>query len=495
MMREAPMQTAEFFRDPMLQLTLASIGDAVIVTDAQGRVRFLNAIAEALTGWSAEAATGRPLDSVFHIVNERTRQPAADPAAKVLQSGAVIGLANHTILLSKSGREIPIDDSAAPIRAADGQLVGVVLIFRDITQQRHAQRTSAWLSAIVESSDDAIVSKTLDGVITSWNPGAVRLFGYTAPEIIGKSITTIIPLELHDEEFEILARLRRGDRVEHFETVRVAKDGHRIEVSLTVSPIRDEEGRVVGASKIARDITPRRQSERAVREESRRKDEFLATLSHELRNPLGPIRNVTDILCAAELGRPELRAACDILGRQVHILARLVDDLLDVSRIGSGRLTLRLEPVELAPLLTATVDAVRHALEAKSQVVALSLAHETVVVLGDRTRLTQVFTNLLQNANRYTQAGGRIEIGLRREGGRAIVSVRDDGMGIPPAMLEAVFELFSQVGRASDHPDGGLGIGLTLSRRLVELHGGSIDAHSEGEGRGSEFVVRLPATE
>jgi PAS domain S-box-containing protein len=494
MMRE-PFEAAEFFRDPILQLTLASIGDAVIVTDVQGRVRFLNAVAESLTGWQAAAARNQPLGSVFRIVNERTRQPVEDPAAKVLQSGAVIGLANHTTLLSKSGREIPIDDSAAPIRAADGELVGVVMIFRDITEQRQAQRARAWLSAIVESSSDAIVSKTLEGVITSWNPAAVHLFGYTPEEIIGKPITTIIPKELHSEEGHILARLRRGERLEHFETVRVAKDGHRIEVSLTVSPIKDEDGTVIGASKIARDITPRKRSERLLREANLRKDEFLATLGHELRNPLAPIRNVAEVLSAAELGKPELQAACDILGRQVRVLNRLVDDLLDVSRISSGRLTLRLEPVELAQLLMGTVDSIRHALEEKSQVIELSFAGETLVVLGDRTRLTQVFSNVLQNANKYTPEGGRIEIGLRREGGTAVVTIRDNGIGIPPAMLEEIFELFSQVGRSYDRPDGGLGIGLTLSRRLLGMHGGSIEARSDGEGRGSEFVVRLPATE
>ena len=488
-------ESAEFFSNPILQLTLASIGDAVIMTDVQGRVRFLNAVAETLTGWSTEAARDQPLQSVFRIFNERTRQPVQDPAAKVLESGAVVGLANHTTLLSKSGREIPIDDSAAPIRIADGGLIGVVLIFRDITEQRHAQRARAWLSAIVEFSNDAIVSKTLDGVITSWNPAAVQLFGYSAEEMIGKPITTIIPLELHAEEAQILARLRRGERLEHFETVRQTKDGHRIEVSLTVSPIKDEDGTVVGASKIARDISERKRSERLLREANLRKDEFLATLGHELRNPLAPIRNVADVLSRADVGRPELHAACDILARQTRVLTHLVDDLLDVSRVNSGRLTLRLEPIELGQLVMATVDSIRHALDDKGQVVAFAFARETLVVMGDRTRLTQVFSNLLHNANKYTPEGGRIEIGLRREGATAVVTVRDSGIGIPSTMLEEIFELFSQVGRTYDRPDGGLGIGLTLSRRLAELHGGTIHARSEGEGLGSEFTVRLPTTQ
>ena len=481
--------------DPILKLTLASIGDGVIVTDLKGRIRFLNEVAESLTGWCAERAQDQPLHSVFHIVNERTREPVEDPTLKVLQSGATTGLANHTTLLSKSGREIPIDDSAAPIRSAEGTLLGVVLIFRDITQQRRAQRAQAWLSAIVESSNDAIVSKTIEGIITSWNPAATQLFGYAAEEIVGKHIMTIVPLELHAEENDILARLRRGERIEHFETVRVAKDGHRIEVDLTVSPIKDEEGDVVGASKIARDITRRKEAERAQHEASLRKDEFLATIGHELRNPLGPIRNVTDVLCKAQLNSPELRGACDILRRQVRVLTQLVDDLLDVSRVGSGRLTLRLEPIELAELLIATVNSLRHALEAKNQTITLSLGADTLVVLADRTRLTQVLSNLVQNAHKYTGSGGRIEIGLSREAGEAVVSIRDNGVGIPPGMLEEVFELFSRAGHEHDPADGGLGIGLTLSRRLIELHGGAIVARSEGAGRGSEFIVRLPTTE
>jgi PAS domain S-box-containing protein len=481
--------------DPILELTLASIGDGVIVTDVHGRVRFLNGVAESLTGWSAERAQDQPLRSVFHIVNERTRQPVEDPTWKVLQSGAMTGLANHTTLLSRSGREIPIDDSAAPIRSAEGALLGVVLIFRDITSQRRAQRSQAWLSAIVDSSDDAIVSKTIQGVITSWNPAATRLLGYTPDEIIGKHIKTIIPSELHAEEDEILTRLRSGDRIEHFETVRVAKDGHRIEVSLTVSPIKDEDGDVVGASKIARDITRRKEAERVLREESMRKDEFLTTIGHELRNPLAPIRNVTDVLCKAELDQAELRTACDILKRQVHVLTQLVEDLLDVSRIRSGHLTLRLEPVELSELLKGTVNSLAHALEAKSQTVAFSLGGEILVVLADRIRLTQVFSNLIQNANKYTQSGGNIHIGVRREPLGAVVSIRDNGIGIPAGMLEEVFELFSRAGHTHDPADGGLGIGLTLSRRLIELHGGTLEARSEGEGRGSEFLVRLPASE
>ena len=213
-----------------------------------------------------------------------------------MREGRIVGLANHTVLIARDGTERPIDDSAAPMRDEAGAMVGAVLVFRDVTERKRAEEVQARLAAIVESSEDAIVSKTLDGIIRSWNAGAERLFGYTAAEAVGRSITLIIPPERLDEERVILERLRRGERVEHFETVRVAKDGRRIDISLTISPVRDAEGRVVGASKVARDITERKRTEEALREADRRKDEFLALLAHELRNPLAPLRNGLQVM-------------------------------------------------------------------------------------------------------------------------------------------------------------------------------------------------------
>jgi PAS domain S-box-containing protein len=476
----------------ILEVTLASIGDAVIVTDVQGHVTFVNSVAAALTGWRADEAQGRPLTEIFPIINERTRLPVENPVAKVLSTGTIVGLANHTTLLARDGREIPIDDSAAPIRLPDGQMFGVVLIFRDITDQRRAEHARAWLAAIIDSSDDAIVSKTLDGRITSWNPGAVRLFGYAPDEIIGKPITTIIPPELHAEEEQVLARLRRGERVEHFETERLRKDGTRIEVSLTVSPVRDEHGEIVGASKIARDITERKRSERLLREADHRKDEFLAMLAHELRNPLAPLRNAAELLCRGKHAAPELQIACGIMDRQLRQMTRLVDDLLDVSRISTGRLELKEELIDVGALLRGLESALRPSVDASHQKLSLQLPDETLCVQADRTRLTQILTNILHNANKYTPDGGRITVQLRREGHEALVSIRDTGIGIPPGMLDRIFELFAQVDRSHERSRGGLGIGLTLAKRLVNLQKGSIAAYSAGEGQGSEFVVRLP---
>ena len=243
-----------------LAVTLQSIGDAVLATDMQARVTYVNGVAEKLLGYTAQQAIGRPLGEIFRIVNQDTRRVVDNPVDRVIREGNVMGLANHTILLRPDGTELPIDDSAAPIKTGDGTMHGVVLVFRDVTERYKSARQAATLSAIVSSSDDAIVSKDLSGTITSWNQGAEKLFGYTAQEMVGRSILTIIPPDRHEEEAQILARLRAGERIDHFETVRCKKNGERCDISITVSPLFDDDGRVVGASKIGRDITEQKRA-------------------------------------------------------------------------------------------------------------------------------------------------------------------------------------------------------------------------------------------
>ena len=614
----------------IFRVTLRSIGDAVITTDTQGRVTYLNEVAGSLTGWSHREAIGQPLENVFRIVNEITRQPVENPAMRALRDGIIVGLANHTLLIKKDGTECPIDDSAAPIRDEQGHVSGCVLTFRDVTAQRLVEQDKAnqlltvrLLASIVESSNDAIVSKSLDGIIQSWNAAAEQLFGYSAAEAVGRHISLVIPPERLADEEQILASLRAGKRIEHFETERVRKDGQRIIVSLTISPIKDHLGNIVGASKIIRDITDRKRAEserenfvtvienstdfigmcdlqglpffinRAglemvgldsieearrtpvrdfffpedqemimneffpqvlkngngeieirfrhfktgearwmaykvltltdalnrpigfatasqdvterrqleddlrklaadLSEADRRKNEFLATLAHELRNPLAPMSNMLEALKRSDDDVTILKQAHDTIERQLAQMVRLVDDLLDVSRITHDRLELRRSDVELSSVIQQAVEVARPLIDSAGHNLIIDLPEEPVYLIADRARLAQVFGNLLNNSSRYTRPGGTISLTAKRIDDDVIIAVKDDGAGIPQDKLNSIFDMFTQVDRTSDHSQGGLGIGLTLVKRLTEMHGGSIEAKSAGEGQGSEFIVRLP---
>jgi PAS domain S-box-containing protein len=486
-----------------LRITLASIGDAVITTDVDGRVTFMNAVAQALTGWSQTDALGQSLTDIFVIVQEDTREVVENPAIRALQTGTIIRLTNHTVLLARNGEAHPIDDSAAPIRDESGATVGAVLVFRDVSDRKRTDLTRAHLAAIVESSDDAIVSKTLQSIILSWNKGAERLFGYSADEAIGQPITMLIPPDRRDEEQQILERIARGERIEHFETVRVSKDGRPIDISLTVSPIRDASGTIVGASKVAHDISLRkglearnnelREREQLARQEAeaanRAKDEFLAMLGHELRNPLSPILTALQLMKLR--GGGGLERERTVIERQVSHLTRLVDDLLDVSRIARGNVELKEELVEIAEVVAKAIEIATPLLDQRSHALDVDVPRR-LWVRGDSTRLNQVVSNLLTNAAKYTPPGGRITVRAAEERGEIVIRVRDAGIGIAAAVLPRVFDLFVQERQAIDRSQGGLGLGLTIVRNLVERHGGTVSAHSDGPGTGSEFVVRLP---
>jgi PAS domain S-box-containing protein len=479
-----------------LGVTLTSIGDAVISTDAGGDIVLLNPVAEALTGWRSEEARGLPLSRVFRIMNEFSRQPEVDPVMKVLETGVMVGLANHTMLISRGGAETPIDDSAAPIRDVDGSVIGAVLVFRDITETRRAQQARRTLALIVESSNDAIIGKDLNGIVTSWNRGAERLYGYAASEVVGQSILRIIPADRHQEFERIMETVRRGQAIEPHETIRVCKNGARIDVTVSVSAVEDEHGNIIGASAIAHDITDRKRYEQELREADRRKDEFLATLAHELRNPLAPIRNAVEILKDSNHAA-DLSWGRDVIDRQVHHMTRLLEDLLDVSRISHNKLDLRKESVLLAEVILSAIETSRPLIDAGGHEFKVEIPKKPIYVDADPVRLAQVFSNLLNNAARYTDRGGHISLTALRSGGEARVSVKDNGVGIAAKILPHVFDMFSQ-GQGQRIPDGsqgGLGIGLSLVHGLVQLHGGRIEARSEGPGKGSEFIVHLPLPE
>ncbi len=868
-----------------LRITLASIGDAVISTDAQGNVTFLNAVAESLTGWKAEDAKGLPLAQVFHIVNEATRQQAENPVFKALQEGAIVGLANHTVLIAKDGTEWSIDDSAAPIRDMQGQILGSVLIFRDISERRQTERliadarhyaegivdtireplvvldgdlrvrsanrafyhafhmsseetegcllydlgngqwniptlrslleevlpqngivsdfelehdfpeigprtmrlnarklyregnhtklvllaiediteqklalkTERLLASVVESSDDAIISKSLDGTIQSWNAAAERIFGYTAEQAIGQHITLLIPEERAEEEERIISQLRAGKRIEHFDTVRLRSDGKKIPITLTVWPIKNAEGQVIGASKLVRDNTGRKRAEEAIRESDarkaamlrtaldsiitidhtgiivdfnpaaeqmfgyahddavgremaeliipsalrdqhrrgiaryletgegpilnqrlevtairadgkeisveiaitrlstgdpplftgylrditqrkqaeqqlreheqrfrnlveqvgdyaifmtdsegrattwnegvlsvlgfeeeefigqdivasiflpedvargtaraeldkaaatgsasddrwmrrkdgtrfwaagvttglhdengkllgfmkvmrdqterkkmedelrqfaaelseadRRKTEFLATLGHELRNPLAPIRTGLEAMKLMGDDPDAIREIRHTMERQVQQMVRLIDDLLDVSRITQSKMELRTCRVALADVVQSAIEATRPFIDEAGHELTLTLPEESIFLEADPNRLAQVLSNLLNNSTKYTPVGGHIWLSAERQGSDVLLRVKDNGLGIPADMRDSIFEMFTQIDRPLEKGYTGLGIGLTLVKRLVEMHNGSIEVHSDGPDQGSEFRVRLP---
>ncbi len=350
----------------------------------------------------------------------------------------------------------------------------------------------AHLAAIVDSSDDAIISKDLDGIIQSWNKGAERTFGYTESEMIGQPVATIIPPELRDEEREILAKLRRGERLDHFETVRLTKDGRHLDVSLSISPIHNSAGAVVGASKIARDITESKRILRVLAQADQRKDQFLAMLAHELRNPIAAISSGMELLALSD-DRARQLATRQMMGRQIKHLVHLVDDLLDMSRISRGMVVLRQDVLEANTIVHRTAESIRPLMEEHRHTLAVLVTDDPLPLQGDATRLEQLLTNLLTNAAKYTPAGGRIEVGAARRNGSVEITVRDNGIGIARDMLPEIFDLFAQSERSPDRAAGGLGIGLTLVKTIAELHGGRVEARSKGPGKGSTFVVWLPA--
>ena len=454
--------------------------EGFVAYDAGWRMTYMNRMAEAILGrdrrdvlgktWheAFAHAVGNPVDLMYQGVM-RTRR-----AARMEYCYAHYG---HRWL----------EISASPVATG-----GVAVYFRDITELKRREQAQARLAAIVESSEDAIISKSLEGVIESWNEAAERMYGFRADEAIGRSILMLIPPERHDEEGDILARLRRGERVEHYDTVRRRKNGELFDVSLTVSPIRDASGTVVGASKIARDVSERKRAQQALEDANRYKDEFLAMLAHELRNPLAPISNALQLLQVVDPSSAQATHVRAIMERQLSHLVRLVDDLMEVSRITRGKIELRREPVLLSSVMLSAVETARPALEAAQHNFRIDMPAEAIEINGDFVRLAQVISNLLGNAAKYTDASGDISLVAERHGEEALIRVRDNGIGIDEAMLPRIFDMFAQVPASQRRSQGGLGIGLALARALVELHGGRIEAASAGPGKGSQFTVRLP---
>ncbi|MGH7224844.1 MAG: PAS domain-containing sensor histidine kinase, partial [Gemmataceae bacterium] len=487
-----------------LRVTLASIGDAVLTTDTQGRITNMNAVAESLTGWTQAEAVGKSLNAVFNIVDEQTRASLENPAQRALEQGVIVGLANHAVLISKDGSERFIDDSAAPIRDAQGQLLGCVLVFRDIAQRRRMEQQQAEdkarLESIVNHAIDGIAVIDENGTVEAFNPAAEQMFGYEAEEVIGLNVKMLMPEPFHGEHDGYLANYLRTGQRKIIGIGREAdgrrKDGSTFPLDLAVSEFRLGERRYFTG--LLRDITDRKRTEKQVydllielKESDRRKDEFLAILAHELRGPLAPLRNMLEIMKHPHDG-DLLAKARDTMERQLGQLVRLVDDLIDVSRITRDTIELRKERVELASLIHQSVEVCRPLADRAKQQVSVSLPPQPIYLHGDSVRLAQVFSNILNNACKYTEPCGKIALTAERQGSEVVVKVKDTGLGIPPDKLASVFEMFAQIDRTLERSQGGLGIGLTLVKRLIEMHDGTVTARSEGLGKGSEFIVRLP---
>jgi PAS domain S-box-containing protein len=809
----------------LLSTTLGSIGDAVIATDTQRCITFMNAVAESLTGWTRGEARGKPVEEVFVIVNETSRQMVESPIARVLREGVIVGLANHTALIKRDGSEIPIDDSGAPIKDDQGRLSGVVLVFRDITERRKTEDALAFMASIVESSEVAIIGKRLDGIIVTWNASAERLYGYRPEEVIGKDIRLLAEAE-HNDIDGILEQLKSGKQIHYYETVRVKKNGERVDVALTISPIKDPAGTLTGASTIARDISERKRAERErerlmteietqrarlnniianvpgvvweawgqpdadsqrinyvseyveamlgysveewqrtpnfwltivhpddreqaartaaknfasggglnqfrwltkdgraiwveardvvisdeqgrpagmcgvtmdiserkraeeerarflaaakageqqsrflaeastvlassldyevtlrsvaqlavphladwcvvhiaeagqplkqlalthidpakvewakelgvryppdlnvplgvpnvlrtgkseyypeiddallvqtardedhlrilrqvsmksamlvpltarnrtlgvisfvaseshppytaadlalaedlarraalavdnamlfaeahraraqAEEANRLKDEFLATVSHELRTPLNAIVGWSHMLRTRSFDEPTTVRALETIERNAKLQAQIVEDILDVSRIITGKLRLDVQPVDLAAVIEAALDSVRPAAEAKDIRLQAILDPRAGPVSADANRLQQVVWNLLANAVKFTPKSGRVQVRLERVDSYVEIIVADAGEGIRADLLPFIFDRFRQGDSTSTRLHGGLGLGLAIVRHLVELHGGTVTAESDGEDHGATFRVKLP---
>jgi PAS domain S-box-containing protein len=494
-------------REQELELIYSNVSDVIFylaVEPGEGQYRFVSVNKAFLT------ATGLAEDQVVgKLVEEVIPQPSL---ALVLDKYATAIRERQTVRWEEttdypSGRRVG-EVSVTPVFNSAGACTRLIGAVHDITERMASEEVRNRLAAVVESSDDAIISKTLQGIIMTWNKGAERLFGYTSDEVVGKSITILIPGDRQDEEAAILSRLRRGERIEHYETIRLRKDGVPLDVSLVVSPVKDASGRIVGASKIARDITDRKRvavererllaAEVAAREDAERvslmKDEFLATLSHELRTPLNAILGWSHLLSSGEAGgeSEDLRQGLEIIARNARAQSQLVEDLLDMSRIVSGNVRLDVRWAVLVAVIGAAVESVQPSAQAKGIRLLKIIDPSAEALSADPARLQQVVWNLLSNAVKFTPRGGKIEVILARVNSHIEIRVHDTGLGIAPEFLPHVFERFRQADSSSTRRYGGLGLGLAIVKQLVELHGGSVRAQSQGEGRGSTFIVSLP---
>jgi len=509
----------EWFR-----VTLGSIGDAVIASDPDGRVTYMNEPAERVTGWTTNEAIGQPLVDVFNIINEKTRKPVEHPAELVLRTGHIVGLANHTVLIARDGVERPIADSAAPIRGADGRIIGVVLVFRDVTDARRAEEALAeqreWFETTLESIGDAVIATDVHGNVVFMNPIAEHLTGWRLAEAHGRSSTGVFNIVNENTRRTVQSPVTRvladGTVVglaNH--TVLIAADGTECPIDDSGAPIRSRDGRIVGVVLVFRDVTERRrgelerrdaalererllEAERAARADAERanrvKDEFVAMVSHELRTPLNAILGWTQLMVEPGVEPDVVTRGLDVIRRNTRLQTQLISDLLDMSRILSGKLRLDIAQVDLASVVSDAIDTVQHNADHKRISIRRELDNAAGLIAGDAGRIQQIVWNLLSNAIKFTAEGGQITVRLGKSGLDAAISVADTGVGIRPEFLPQIFNRFQQADQSITRRFGGLGLGLSIVKHLAELHGGTVRADSAGIGLGATFTVVLPSS-
>ena len=515
-------------RGELLRVALAGIDDAIIATDIESRITYLNESAEVLTGWSCREAIGHPLNTVFRLINTADDDgDVSEPMQSVLARGGAAP-APHATLLGRDAVARCIEQSTAPIEDANGQITGCVVTFRDITEKKRRQREAAerahvegLLAAIVASSDDAIISTSRDGIVRTWNTGAERLLGHAPADMIGSPIDTIIPSHRREKEQALISEtLEAGHRVEHLETERVHSSGRHVLVSLTISPVLGRAGDVVGAVNILRDMT--RQSAVAQRERlllrevaatnersrvleeevrtlaadlaeaDRRRGVFLATLARALQDLLTPLGNALRIIRQADRDRWVTAAAAEMIDGQTTQIGRLVDDLLDLSRIAHDEPQMRKDVMELGAVIRDAVEACRAIAAAAGHEVRIALPSEPVYMHADGTRLVHLFSILVRKACKDSRCGGTISVTAKLEADRAFVTVKNNGIPLPLDKIENLRAVCAHSDASTAHARGVSDISLMLAAKLAAAHGGTMTDESADEGRASEFVVRLP---
>ena len=486
----------------LLHAVVANIPDGVVVAAADGRLEVLNPAARRLLGGGAEGVSDRGLDAMaahYGIFEPDGQTPLATEHRPLTR--ALRGADTNDLEIVIRNANVPqgerISAYGRALRHDDGEVWGAMALFRSVTEQRRMEATMRRLAAIVESSDDAIVSSDLDGIITSWNEGARRLYGYTAAEAIGRSLAMLMTPARFEQE---VSRTGKRTHTRHFESERIAKDGSVIPVSLTVSPILDAAGATIGYSKIARDIRAQKEAEQALQREraraeaaDRAKSAFLANMSHEIRTPMTAIVGYADLLLDPTVSMSErVDHAMTIRRNSGHLLA-ILNDILDLSKIEAGRLAIETIPTSLGDLLSDVASMMRARAGARSLAFAIRFVTPIpTTVETDPTRLRQVLINLVGNAVKFTETGGvAIEVGYQADPSALTIAVIDTGIGMTPEQIARLFEPFRQADAATNRRFGGTGLGLAITHRLVELLGGRLTVESR-PGVGSHFTLTLP---